>query len=407
MSTPTAMLVMLIGASVLASVVLRAGCKRLGLPPLAGFILFGLLLRSLDARWPYLSTEIMQMFTLLGSLGIIALLFEVGLQSHPRALAAKLPSATLIWICGVSTALVGGFVTSHWLLQLDLVPSMVIAVALTATSVGVALAAWQEHGLLQSDDAEVLIDVAELDDISGVALMAMLLAVLPALLAGNGGMAAVLGQSLLLFVVKFSGFVLFCLLLAYFVERPLTHWSQRLDAPPQRMLLVAGVGFLIAAFAEHLGFSLAIGALFAGLVFSDDPDAVRTEASFQDLSALFTPFFFIGIGLHINPAVLLDGLQLGVVLLLVAIAVKVVGHGLPAAWLRGRNSGLLLGVSMIPRAEIAMVILYQAQKLGPHVVPQPVYAAMVMVTLATSTLTPLLLEPLLRRLTLSPTPARE
>ena len=145
MNAPTAMLVMLVGASVLASVLLRAGCKRLSLPPLGGFILFGLLLRSLDAHWSYLSDEVMQMFMLLGNLGIIALLFEVGLQSHPRALAAKLPSATLIWLIGVVVALAGGFVASHWLLDLAVVPSMVIAVALTATSVGVALAAWQQH----------------------------------------------------------------------------------------------------------------------------------------------------------------------------------------------------------------------------------------------------------------------
>ena len=60
------------------------------------------------------------------------------------------------------------------------------------------------------------------------------------------------------------------------------------------MLLVAGIGFVVAASAELLGFSLAVGAMFAGLVFSRDPEAVKMDACFSPLYELFAPFFFIG-----------------------------------------------------------------------------------------------------------------
>jgi len=141
---------------------------------------------------------------------------------------------------------------------------MVVAVALSATSVGVALAAWQDHKLMQSDLAGLLTDVAELDDISAVALMAMLFALLPVLFTGISGMAAAVGGEWLGFLLTFGGFVAVRLLFSYFTERRMTRCSQHLDTALLRMLLVAGVGFLIAAFTEHLGYSLAIGALVAG-----------------------------------------------------------------------------------------------------------------------------------------------
>jgi Kef-type K+ transport system membrane component KefB len=163
------------------------------------------------------------------------------------------------------------------------------------------------------------------------------------------------------------------------------------------MLVVMGVGFLIASFAGWLGFSLAIGAMFAGLAFSRDPEAVKTEKSFQDLYAFVTPFFFISIGFNIDPDALTQALQIGAVLTVAALLGKLIGDGLPSWLLIGGSGAALIGASMIPRAEIAMVIMHQGQQLGPEVVPPPVYAGMVMVSGVTCLLAPLLLNPLLKR----------
>jgi Kef-type K+ transport system membrane component KefB len=154
---------------------------------------------------------------------------------------------------------------------------------------------------------------------------------------------------------------------------------------------------LIAALADWLGFSLAVGALFAGLVFSRDPVAVRTEASFEDLYAFFTPFFFITIGMHVAPTALTEAIPLGSVLLLAAVIGKWLGAGLPVWLSLGTSSAILAGTSMVPRAEIAMIVMHHGKRLGSDVIPEPVYAGMVMTTALTCIAAPLVLAPLLRR----------
>ena len=145
-----------------------------------------------------------------------------------------------------------------------------------------------------------------------------------------------------------------------------------------------------------LGFSEAIGAFFAGLVFSRDPQAVRIDASFDLLYELFVPFFFIGIGLKIDPVNFLAGLSLGSILLIVAVLGKLIGAGVPAAIAVGWTGAILIGISMLPRAEIMMVVMQHGLQLGTWAVPSQVFAGMVVVSAATSIATPVLLRPLLQ-----------
>ncbi|SCZ56176.1 Sodium/hydrogen exchanger family protein [Thiohalomonas denitrificans] len=258
---------------------------------------------------------------------------------------------------------------------------------------------WREAGTLDTTHGRLLLDIAELDDIVGIILMGLLLSVLPILLGNtnNGDLWGTVGSGALLFFIKFFLFAVGCLLFARYLEKRLTSWSARFEPDTGLMLLVLGFGFVIAAVAGWLGFSLAIGALFAGLVFSRDPKAIQTEASFNDLYTFFSPFFFIGIGLDINPAALTGGLQLGLVLLLAAIAGKLLGAGLLAWPFLSGTGAILIGISMVPRAEIAMVIMHHGKAIGPEVVPDSLYAGMVLVTAATSLLAPLALRPLIGR----------
>nr|WP_303903941.1 cation:proton antiporter [Thiohalomonas denitrificans] len=125
------------------------------------------------------------------------------------------------------------------------------------------------------------------------------------------------------------------------------------------------------------------------------PKAVQTEASFNDLYAFFSPFFFINIGLNINPDAFTGGLQPGLVLLLAAIAGKLLGAGLLAWPFLLGTGAVLIGISMVPRAEIAMVVMHHGKAMGPEVVPDSLYTGMVLVTAATSVLSPLALRPLI------------
>ena len=400
MTDPTAidaLMVALVGGAVVATVLTKSVCSRLGIPGLVGYLLIGFAMRLADERWHFLSDAIWHAFELLADVGIVALLFKVGLASHPRALAAKLPQALVVWCGDVLVSVTVGFVAAYWLLGVALLPALFIATALSATSVGVSIATWEEANALGSPNGQLILDVAELDDVSAMALIAILFAVTPILAHGGGDIIHALAVAGGAFVVKFVLFIVFCVAFSVYAEPRLTEWASHIRLPPQRMLMVAAVGMLIAALADWLGFSLAVGALFAGLVFSRDPVAVRTEASFEDLYAFFTPFFFITIGMHVAPTALIEAVPLGSVLLLAAVIGKWLGAGLPVWLSLGASSAILAGTSMVPRAEIAMIVMHHGKRLGSDVIPEPVYAGMVMATALTCIAAPLVLAPLLRR----------
>ncbi|MFP4655912.1 MAG: cation:proton antiporter [Methanohalobium sp.] len=240
----------------------------------------------------------------------------------------------------------------------ELIQSLFVAVALTATSVGVTVSIWQEANLLNSHHGEILLDVAELDDISGIILMALLFAVAPVLKDGSiSAVLPVLPGVLGLFILKLIAFIGFCIFFSRYLEAHITRFFEKVQVGKGTLLVILGIGMVVAAMAEMLGFSVAIGAFFAGLIFSRDPDSVKFDGSFEPLYDLFMPFFFVGIGLQINPEVITGSLIPVIILLLVAFAGKFVGHGAIAYFVTGSSSALVLGTSMIPRAEIALIVM--------------------------------------------------
>ena len=275
------------------------------------YLIFGFILRLLDVEWNFLSTLAEEIFEYLAELGIICLLFRVGLESDVIGLVSQLPKAFGILIGDVLISGVFGFITAYFLLKIALIPSLFVATAFTATSVGVSVSVWREKNAIRTNNGEILLDVAELDDIVSVILMAFLFAVVSSLHNGNTeSILSTLALTSKVFFIKAIGFASLCLLFSRYVEINLTKFFSKIEKPPDPMLEVVGVGFIIAAVAGLLGFSAAIGAFFAGLLFSRDSEAVKMDASFGALYELFTPFFFIGIGLNIDPRSLNTGLAI-------------------------------------------------------------------------------------------------
>ena len=388
-ATPDALLVLLVGAATLLAVMLRHVCEWLKIPPLVGYIGIGIGLGALDGLAYALRPPVMAAFELLAALGLVALLFRVGLGSDPRRLLGKLPSASLIWAVSVTFSGLLGYLAARWA-GFDLVPALVAGVALTATSIGVAIPPWQDAGALRSESGSLVLDVAELDDISGVILMALLLSLIPTLTAGAGIDWREASGAGLQLLISLGLFTAGCWLFAHWLEPPLAGFLATRERSPTRMLIVVAIGSLIAALAGLLGFSLAVGALFAGLVFSKAPRRIRQDRAYVVLYDFLAPFFFIGIGLKLDPGALVGAVGAGVILLVAAVAGKLIGTLLPALWAAPRGTALPIGLSMVPRAEIAMVIVDQAGRYGSDVVPPELYGAMTLVTLVTCAATPAL-----------------
>ncbi|MGD8386452.1 MAG: cation:proton antiporter [Desulfobacteraceae bacterium] len=392
------LVVFLVGGIVLCNMLIKTVLSRTGVPALVGYLLLGLLLRGVDHQAGFLSPACLEVLGFLEKMGLVVLLFKVGLESDLKGLLKQLRSASFVWFGDVTISGVAGFAACYYVLGLGWVTALTVATAFTATSVGISVAVWESHGALNSPDGQLLVDVAELDDISAVVLMSLLFSVLGTLQTdGPVSLLHTVPKVVGLFSFKLVGFGLGCFLFSRYLERPISQAFKKAKSPPDHMLVVVSFGFLIAAAADALGFSLAIGAFFAGLVFSRDPEAVKEEASFTPLYELFCPFFFIGVGLDIDPATLSSGLTLGAVLLIFAVASKLVADGVPVWFLSGPQSGVRIGMSMIPRAEISMVILQRGLAMGDWVIPPRVFSGMVLVSALTCLVGPVAVSALLKR----------
>ncbi len=144
-----------------------------------------------------------------------------------------------------------------------------------------------------------------------------------------------------------------------------------------------------------MGFSVALGAFFAGLVFSRDPEAVKLDTPLETLHDLFAPFFFIHLGMLLDPGAFRTAWLAGLALAVTAIAGKLLGTFIPARQSLSTRESWLLSVSMVPRAEIAMIVVHQGLTLGTWAVDNSVMAMIVVVSGVTCLSAPLLLKHLL------------
>lgn len=377
------------GVAIFLIIFLKSIMTRVGLPSMIGYILLGFTIRLANNYYAFITPAAEELLVYLSKAGVVILLFRVGLDSDLPGLLDKLGAAIKIWLCDITISGLVGFCAAYYVLSLDIFKSLMIASAFTATSVGVSVAVWKNKEALSTESGRLLIDVAELDDISAVVIMAVLFVLLPVIHQGGGDhFLPQLGQTLGVMALKFIGFGIFCWFFSRYVEHPVTGFFKGLRPSSDYMIIITAMGFIIAALAGILGFSLAIGAFFAGLIFSRDPDAVKNEANFLPLYEFFSPFFFVGIGYQIDPNALTGSLGIGAVLAAAAVVGKIVAVGPPVYLMKGKKSAALIGVSMVPRAEICMIIMHKGLTLGGWAVTPEIFGGVVMVSLVTCILSP-------------------
>ena len=374
---------LLVGILIVLSRLAKAALERLNLPDLLGYLFIGMALRLVEGTGLLRFVDGPQVLSFLAQLGIVALLFRIGLECTPKNLLRRLSGATRIWIANITLSLGAVLGVALFLLDWALLPSLFAAVALTATGIGVSVRIWRHTDQLGSAKGALMLDVAELDDLSGVVLLALLTALVPQLQAGLS--ADLVGPMALL--------ALGGLLFAQYLEHPLTHWLHDIQPRPDLMISVLGIGLVGAGLAALLGFSAAIGAFFAGLIFSRDPLSVKIDASFDSLSDLFIPFFFLHVGFALDLSLLFG--NLGAVLLLFAAAVvgKGLGSFMPVMNRLRPSSALTFAVALVPRSEITLLVMQRGLDLG--VVSPDAFAVVVAVVILTMGTVPLALRLLL------------
>ncbi len=361
--------------------------KRIGQPAIVGEILAGILVGPslLGIVEP---TEVLEVFA---ELGVVFLLFWVGLETRLSELRAVGRAASLVGVLGVVVPLAGG-VGVGIARGDDLETSIFIGAALVATSVGITSAALVELDLLETAGSRTILGAAVIDDI-----LAMILLAVAGGLAAEGGVDPTSIAVVILLALAFVSF--FALGGTTFLRRqPQLLQAPRFSESPLLPAVILALG--LAAFAAHIGLAAIIGAFLAGLMVAETKEQHPIEDEVAPLYAFFPPFFFVFIGTEVDLAALADGETLALLALvtLIAAATKFAGAWVGARSLGGREAAFV-GVGMVPRGEVGIIVAGLGRASG--VVDDEVFAVIV----GMSVLTTLAVPPLLR--VLAPRPASQ
>jgi Kef-type K+ transport system membrane component KefB len=373
--------------------------ERWGQPPVLGELLAGIaagnLLPPLFGASGIAFVREDPTLHVLAEIGVLVLLFDVGLEADVRALVRVGPSAALVATIGVVTPFALGWGTARWLLpEAPPLAHLFVGATLTATSVGITARVLKDLGSLQRREGQIILGAAVLDDILGLVVLAVMSGLVTATATGGPGLSALAVAGIVLKALVFLGATIG---LGHRLSGPIVRLTGRTGHP--EMLLVFGLAicFTLAFVAERIGLAGIVGAFAAGLLLDPYGEGVRTpdeKATLAELlhplSSLFVPLFFVLMGIQVDVVALLtpESAGFGVGLVLVAVAGKLAC----AAGVIGRGTRrLAVGFGMVPRGEVGLIFAGIGAALtveGRPLLSQTIFSALVLMVVVTTLLGP-------------------
>ncbi|MEZ4400327.1 MAG: cation:proton antiporter [Kofleriaceae bacterium] len=372
---------------------------RVGLPAVLGELACGIIVGNLDlVGWHGLDFAIGDgNLAFLGELGVILLLFQVGLESNLTQMAKVGLSALVVACVGVVLPMAMGY-GIHASLAPDKTwhTHLFIGAVLTATSVGITARVFKDLGKIDSPTGRVVLGAAVIDDVLGL----IVLAVVTAMVKGAESGASVDALAILVILAKAIGFLAVAMLLGRPASKRLYRAASILRV--HGVLLTTSLAFCFAvAYAAHaVGLAPIVGAFAAGLVLDEvvfHDHLIKgdrpLEASVEPLAQVLTPVFFVLTGAHVDLGAFgnTDALALAGALTVAAVV------GKQACALVAFGDGVhkrSVGLGMIPRGEVGLIFAATGASLslgGEPVIGPTTYAAVVLVVMVTTMVTPPLL----------------
>lgn len=339
----------------------------------------------------------------LAEIGVLILLFDVGLEADLRALVRVGPSAVGVALIGVVVPFALGWGSARWLIpEAPALAHLFVGATLTATSVGISVRVLKDLGALQRLEGQVILGAAILDDILGLVVLAVMSGLVTAATAGGSGLSEIAFTGIVLKAVVFLGITVG---IGHYLSGTLLRRGARMSPG---MLIVVGLAtcFALAFVAERVGLAGIIGAFAAGLMLDPYGEGVHTAAEETTLSTLlspissvFVPLFFVLMGIQVDLGSLFtpQTVTFGGVLVLVAV----VGKLASAAGVVARGiDRLTVGIGMVPRGEVGLIFAGIGAALsldGRPLLSQATFSALVLMVVLTTLLTPSSLRWALRR----------
>jgi Kef-type K+ transport system membrane component KefB len=332
----------------------------------------------------------------LAEIGVLVLLFDVGLEADLRALVRVGPSAGLVALIGVVIPFALGWGTARWLIpEAPALAHLFVGATLTATSVGITVRVLKDLSSLQSPEGQIILGAAILDDILGLVVLAVMSGLVTATAAGGPGLSEIAFTGIVLKAVVFLSITV---AVGHYFSGPIMRLAGRMSQPD--MLLVVGLAicFALAFVAERIGLAGIVGAFAAGLLLDPYGEGVRTAAEeatlsqlLSPISSVFVPLFFVlmGIQVDLGSLVTLESVAFGGTLVVVAIAGKLASAAGVVS--RGLNR-LAVGIGMVPRGEVGLIFAGIGAALtldGRPLLSQATFSALVLMVVVTTLLAPI------------------
>ena len=319
-------------------------------------------------------------------LGVIVLLFVVGLETRLSTLLVVGRRAVAVGLLGIVAPFFGGYLFMHFSGAGE-VEALFVGVALVATSVGITARVLRDLGALGSREARIVLGAAVIDDI----LAMILLAVVNQL----GVRAEVSALAVALVVAQAVGLTLFVALIgSRAVGRFHLHLGRiPIEHAPLMLSLTLMLG--LAALANLIGLAAIIGAFLAGMVLAEAAEHYALERATRPIYQFLVPFFFVIVGTRVDVGGFLSVETLGTALAVTAIAIaaKFLGAGLGGIGM-GPRSMAIIGTGMVPRGEVGLIVANLGMLLGA--VSPELFSVVVFMSVVTTVVAPPLLALLCR-----------
>ena len=364
---------------------------RLKLPIVLGELLAGIIVGpfALGSFFIVDGKQLLQIndeIRILGEIGAIVILFMAGLEMTPKEFLRGGKASFTVGTLGVVVPFFAGLVVFQ-MFGFDALQSMLIATALTATSIAISIQVLSEFGKIKSPEARLIIGAAVVDDILAIAV----LSVVSSIAIGEGGVESIEISDVMITILQVLGFFAVMLIVAVIVIPRVI--SPRIWKAKGSVEGIATASFFgAAALAGSIGLSPIVGAFAVGMALSTSKVFEKIETYIGKIGLIFAPLFFAIIGAQVDlRAVNMEILALSGVIIVIAIVTKLFGCGLPAMmFLKSKSQGMKVGIGMISRGEVGLIVA--GVGVSSNILTSDVYSTIIIMVAVTTIITPLWLK---------------
>ena len=394
--------------------------NRIGVPGLVGEILVGVIFASVVLGDSTIAenlglftvnpdgtrnddTTMYHVLEVFSELGVMFLLFSVGLETRVKDLMSVGKAAFLVAFLGVLIPFCFGYAYVEYFQDGNMYHALFLGAAMVATSVGITARVIKDMRLTDAKESRIIIGAAVIDDILGMIVLAVV--------SGMAKSGEIDIGNILIVTVSAFAFVILVMLFAFFaVPKIKAKWQEHNDRkfekdkdfiPTKFNMLIPGIAlcFAFAYLAEYIGLAAIIGAFLAGMVFAEYSIVWGLDEKVEAISTLLVSFFFVNVGMKVDLSGIDGGLIITIIIVIVlAIIGKYIGCSLGAKIgdkSLEKSSLNIIGIGMVPRGEVGIIVASIGLKIvvdGGTAISSELYTVVVMMSVLTTIIAPPLLS---------------